>query len=423
MKFDKEKTHQTKQEVEKSFLMGVIFDNKDDVIYSLNELSRLAESAGLVVVGKDYQLVRAITPATLIGSGKVLELKEQIDESGADVVVFDCELSGSQIKNLTDILEVKVLDRVGLILDIFALRATSLESKLQVELAQLKYSLPRLSSLIGTSGRFGAGGVGMRGPGETKIELDRRVIENKIIKLKKELAKVKEQRILKRKQRRVGNKKNIAIVGYTNAGKSTLLNVISKAGVYADDKLFATLDTTSRSIWLSSELQIILTDTVGFISKLPHTLIDAFASTLEEVLEADLILHLVDATNKNYEKQIEVVNNTLKEIGAENIPQIIVYNKSDVLEKFMEKKINNNGIINIGDFRERRGILKGKGVLESKGIYEVGETLEDGGILKDKVLSDDFNKHKILENEIFISAKKNINIDKLKNKICEFFVK
>jgi len=412
----KSETNQTQKEVEKAFLMGVIFNNKDDVIYSLNELERLAESAGLVVVGKDYQLVRTVTPATLIGSGKVLELKEQIIQSGANVVIFDYELSSSQIKNLTDILEVKVLDRIGLILDIFALRATSLESKLQVELAQLKYSLPRLSSLVGTSGKFGAGGVGMRGPGETKLELDRRVVENKIVKLERELLKVKEQRLLKRKQRRVGNKKNVAIVGYTNAGKSTLLNVISKAGVYADDKLFATLDTTSRSVWLSPDLQIILTDTVGFISKLPHTLIDAFASTLEETLEADLILHLVDATNKNYEKQIEVVNDTLKKIGAENIPQIIVYNKSDILEKFMKKKTNNNGIINIDDFKNKGGILKNKGILKDEGIYEDNEiTDENDELLKNKVLSD--------KNEIFISAKKNINIDKLKNKICDFFTK
>jgi GTP-binding protein HflX len=412
----KSETNQTQKEVEKAFLMGVIFNNKDDVIYSLNELERLAESAGLVVVGKDYQLVRTVTPATLIGSGKVLELKEQIIQSGANVVIFDYELSNSQIKNLTDILEVKVLDRIGLILDIFALRATSLESKLQVELAQLKYSLPRLSSLVGTSGKFGAGGVGMRGPGETKLELDRRVVENKIVKLERELLKVKEQRLLKRKQRRVGNKKNVAIVGYTNAGKSTLLNVISKAGVYADDKLFATLDTTSRSVWLSPDLQIILTDTVGFISKLPHTLIDAFASTLEETLEADLILHLVDATNKNYEKQIEVVNDTLKKIGAENIPQIIVYNKSDILEKFMKKKTNNNGIINIDDFKNKGGILKNKGILKDEGIYEDNEiTDENDELLKNKVLSD--------KNEIFISAKKNINIDKLKNKICDFFTK
>ena len=352
---------------EKVFLMGVIFDNKEDVKYSLNELARLSETAGLEVVGSDFQWVRAVTPATLIGSGKVEEIKEKIKTLDADVVIFDCELSGSQMKNLSEIFDVKVLDRIGIILDIFALRATSMESRLQVELAQLKYSLPKLSSLQGTSGRFGSGGVGMRGPGETKLELDKRVIENNIVRLERELHKLKDQRFLKRKQRLETGKKKVAIVGYTNAGKSTLLNVISKAGVYADDLLFATLDTTSRSIWLNSKLQIILTDTVGFISKLPHTLIDAFASTLEELQFADLILHIIDISNLNYKKQKDIVDKTINKVGAGNIPQIIVYNKSDAME--------------------------------------------DKQIFEDNLKS----------NEALISAKKNQNIDKLKEKIIEYF--
>lgn len=352
---------------EKVFLMGVIFDNKEDVKYSLNELARLSETAGLEVVGSDFQWVRVITPATLIGSGKVEEIKKKIQALNASVVIFDCELSNSQMKNLSEIFEIKVLDRIGIILDIFALRASSTESKLQVELAQLKYTLPKLASLQGTSGRFGSGGVGMRGPGETKLELDKRVIENNIVRLERELRKLKEQRFLKRKQRIEGNKKKVAIVGYTNAGKSTLLNVISKAGIYADDLLFATLDTTSRSIWLSPKLQIILTDTVGFISKLPHTLIDAFASTLEELQFADLILHVVDISNSNYKKQKEVVDKTILKVGAGNIPQIIVYNKCDALED--------------------------------------KQTVEEN----------------LKQNEVLISAKKNQNIDKLKEKIIEYF--
>ena len=325
---------------EYAFLIGVTFKNNQSYEEDLKELERLAETAGLQVVGRNGQYIREITPATLLGSGKLEEIQQQIVECGANVAIVDYELSGSQTNNISSILNVKVIDRMALIIDIFAQRAVSNEGMLQVELAQLKYSLPRLSSIAGTSGRFGSAGVGMRGPGETKLELDRRAVKLKIQKLEKELQKIKEQRGLKRQKRGLSGKKKVAIVGYTNAGKSTLLNAICKAGIYADDKLFATLETTSRSVWLGDDTQVILTDTVGFINKLPHTLVDAFASTLEEALDADIILHVVDISNPYYKKQIEVVNQTLKEIGAGEIKNIIAYNKCDKIHEAKELKAN-----------------------------------------------------------------------------------
>lgn len=321
----------TEKAKEKAFLVGYSFKKATDFKEELLELKRLAESANLEVVGQDAQIVKVVTPGTLFGSGKVDEIAEKVQASGADVVIVDANLSGSQSRNLSNIFGVKVIDRMGLILDIFALRAVSAEGKLQVELAQLKYSLPRLASLQNTDGRFG-GGVGMRGPGETKLELNRRSIDRRMKKLLSDLDDVKNKRKLNQKQRKAGNKKQVAIVGYTNAGKSTLLNLITKAGIYADDKLFATLDTTSRHVFLSPQVQIVLTDTVGFINKLPHEFVEAFASTLEEACMADLILHVVDVSNSNFKAQMETVNKTLEKIGAGAIPQIVVYNKCDVLE-------------------------------------------------------------------------------------------
>ena len=323
--------YSTEKIKEQAILVGVIYSNKQDVKAELKELERLAETAGVQVLATAHQLIREVNPATLIGEGKVEEVKTLIEENNANLVIVDAELSGSQCKNLSDIFEVKVIDRITLILDIFAARAISNEGKLQVQLAQLKYNLPRLAQIKGTSGRFG-GGVGMRGPGETKLELDRRIAQENIYKLEKEIEKIKQNREVQKKNRNTSGVFKVAIVGYTNAGKSTLLNLISKAGIYADDKLFATLDTTSRNVYLEYGKQIVLTDTVGFISKLPHNLVDAFSSTLEEAKDANLILHVIDASNPDKDKQIEVVEEVLAK-NKINAQIIKVYNKSDLIDE------------------------------------------------------------------------------------------
>lgn len=331
------KIYGTQESVEKAVLVGVSFDKTIvDIESNLAELKGLAKTAGLEVVGFLFQNIKENTPATLIGKGKVEEVANAVKELGADVVILDCELTGSQINNLQAAVNCKVIDRSMLILDIFAGRATSNEGRLQVQLAQLKYTLPRISGISGTSGRFGSGGVGMRGPGETKLELDRRVIKENVYKLEKQIEKLKEQRYLRKQNRARNSVKSVAIVGYTNAGKSTLMNLITKAGIYADDKLFATLDTTTRSLWLDNGKEILLTDTVGFIDKLPHAFIDAFSATLEEAAGADLLLHVVDITNPEYKNQMDVVNKVLKDLGAENIPQIVVYNKIDKNDNVFE---------------------------------------------------------------------------------------
>lgn len=332
----KKKMYDSEKEREKAIIVGVAINrSKNDFQRELEELESLCYTAGLDVVGQTFQNIKEETASTLLGSGKVEEIRELVKELGANVVVVDYELTGSQLSNISDIVDAKVIDRSMLILDIFAKRATSSEGRLQVKLAQLKYSLPRVSSFTRSEGRFG-GGVGMRGPGETKLEMDKRIIKDNIVKLEKEIAKLKTNRQLQKSERRKNRVKQVAIVGYTNAGKSTLMNTITKAGIYADDLLFATLDTTSRNLWLGQNKKVVLVDTVGFIDKLPHAFIQAFNATLEETKEADLLLHVVDISDSHYKEKIEVVENVLKEIGASDLPMILVYNKIDRLSEPFE---------------------------------------------------------------------------------------
>lgn len=328
---------ETAKQKEKAIIVGVAFNKTQcDFTNALEELASLCYTAGLEVVGSAYQNIKEQNASTLLGSGKVEEIRLIVEELSADVVVVDCELSGSQINNISEIVKVKVIDRSMLILDIFAGRATTNEGRLQVKLAQLKYTLPRISSVSNTSGRFGSAGVGMRGPGETKLETDKRTVRENINKLEKEIVKLKEQRLIRKSSRKKNQVKQVAIVGYTNAGKSTLMNTITKAGIYADNLLFATLDTTSRNLWLDNNQQIVLIDTVGFIDKLPHAFIQAFNATLEETADADLLLHVIDVSNPNYKEQIEIVENVLREIRADKIPVIKVFNKIDKLNKPFE---------------------------------------------------------------------------------------
>ncbi len=296
---------------------------------SLRELERLARTAGVEPVATLTQNVRQISPATYIGKGKVEELKETVKATGAGVVLVDENLSPGQQRTLTERLDAKVLDRSQLILDIFAARARSLEGKLQVELAQLEYMLPRLTRAWTHLSRLGGGGVGTRGPGETQLEVDRRRVREKIVRLKRRIVEVERTRELHRKERADVPYMSIALVGYTNAGKSTLMNALTKAGVLVEDKLFATLDPTVRRLDLPSGDRALLVDTVGFIHRLPHQLVEAFKSTLEEVRRADLLLHVVDATNPEAEQQIAIVERVLDEIGAGETPTILAWNKID----------------------------------------------------------------------------------------------
>lgn len=296
---------------------------------SMRELAELVDTAGGEVVGEMVQNRPIPEGATYLGEGKLMELKLAIEDTDATLVVFDDELSPIQLRNISDILGVRVLDRSMLILDIFAMRARSGEGKLQVELAQLKYQLPRLRGMGLELSRTG-GGIGTRGPGETKLESDRRHIRTRIAALEEQIREIKKHRDLLRKRRRKDGHIVCAIVGYTNAGKSTLLNRLTDAGVFAEDKLFATLDTTSRAITLSDNRQIIMIDTVGFIRKLPHYLIEAFKSTLEEAAEADFIIHVIDASSSEADNRIKVVCDVLDEIGAGGKPYINVYNKCDL---------------------------------------------------------------------------------------------
>ena len=325
-------------------LVGVQLKNQRggwDIEDSLVELGQLARTAGLEVVGQTWQRSDRFNPATLVGTGKVEELMDLRRDLDGDVIIFDDELSPRQLRNLEEQFgdDVKVIDRTGLILDIFAQHARTREGQLQVELAQYEYRLPRLTRAWthlarqagGGAARGGSGGVGLRGPGETQLEVDRREIRRRISQVKSDLEQVRRHRALHRRQRRRAAIPVIAIVGYTNAGKSTLLNALSGAGVLAEDKLFATLDPTTRRVILPSGREVLFTDTVGFIQKLPTELVAAFRATLEEINEADLILHVLDITHPNACEQNDAVMQTLTDLGAVERPMIVALNKIDRL--------------------------------------------------------------------------------------------
>ena len=349
----------------------------------IEELAFLSETAGAIPVKKFFQNLPYPNPRTFVGEGKLEEIKQYIaDNENIDLIIFDDELSPLQLKNIEKVLQIKILDRTNLILDIFAKRAKTSNSKTQVELAQCQYMLPRLTRLW-THLERQRGGIGMRGPGETQIETDRRILLTKISLLKERLKQIDKQMVTQRKNRE--NMVRAALVGYTNVGKSTIMNLISKANIFAENKLFATLDTTVRKVIIDN-LPFLLSDTVGFIRKLPHQLVESFKSTLNELNEADLLIHVVDISHPNFEEQYEVVNATLKSILTEDKHIIVVFNKIDNY-KFIEK--------------------------EEDDLSE---------ITRENLSLDDLKRTwmaKMHENCIFISAKENRNIDELKLAVYE----
>lgn len=395
------------QKKERIILAGVhtgrvdyLSDTTDE---SINELEELVKTAGGEVVGTLVQNKSDLEAGTYMGEGKLEELAEYVKTLEADCVVFDDELSPVQLRNITDFLGVKVIDRSMLILDIFAMRAKSGEGKLQVELAQLKYRLPRLRGMGTEMSRTGAG-IGTRGPGETKLETDRRHIHRRISALSEQLEEVKKHRDLIRSRREKDGVITAALVGYTNAGKSSLLNRLTDADVLAENKLFATLDPTSRGITLDDNRKILLVDTVGFIRKLPHHLVEAFKSTLEEAVVADFLIHVIDAANSQRENQIAVVNNVLSDIGAVGKPVIGVLNKCDMLDSDGFAPLNITG----ADISVRISAKTGEGIdklLEAvadtapgkKQKFTVCIPYSEGALVsslheKEKVISEDYTE-------------------------------
>ncbi len=317
----------TEEKKERCILIGINYPDQDehDVDDFLEELAFLAKTAGAIPVERFIQKLDNPNPRTFVGSGKLTEIAVFVKENEIDIAIFDDELFPSQIRNIEDELGCRILDRTNLILDIFARHARTSHARTQVELAQYQYLLPRLTGMW-THLERQRGGIGLRGPGETEIETDRRIIRDRISLLKTQLKKIDTQMATQRKNR--GKMVRVAIVGYTNAGKSTIMNLLSKSDVTAEDKLFATLDTTVRKVVIGN-LPFLLSDTVGFIRKLPHDLVESFKSTLDEVRESDLMLHVVDISHKGFEEQIKVVNETLRELGSYNKPTIIIFNKID----------------------------------------------------------------------------------------------
>ena len=350
MQKEQKMTQILSQEPEKVFLVGLnVNQSEEDFKRSMEELESLAEACGMEVAGKSTQNLEAANKATYIGPGKLEEVKNAVEMVHADLVLFDDSLSPSQLRNLQDTLGMAVMDRSTLILEIFASRARTREAKLQVEEARLQYLLPRLVGLHDALSRQGgaSGAMSNKGAGEKKLELDRRRLEKRLVELRKELAVVSEERKTQRKKRASSGMLRVALVGYTNAGKSTLMNAmleeyssegvsVEEKKVFEKDMLFATLDTTVREITPSGHHPFLLSDTVGFVDKLPHHLVDAFRSTLEEAAEADLLLQIVDYSDKHSQDQIRVTNQTLRDLGAEHVPMIVVYNKADLVKEMTE---------------------------------------------------------------------------------------
>jgi GTP-binding protein HflX len=368
--------------LEKCVLIGIITPNDDEskVMEYLEELDFLAETAGAVCEKKFIQKIEKPNNKTYVGKGKIEEIKKFITDNNIKLVIFDDELTPSQLRNIETALKCQVLDRTNLILDIFAQRAKSAYAKTQVELAQYQYLLPRLTKMWSHLERQ-RGGIGMRGPGESQIETDRRIILDKIAKLKEQLKKIDKQMSSQRGNR--GSLVRIALVGYTNVGKSTIMNLLSKSDVFAENKLFATLDTTVRKVVIEN-VPFLLSDTVGFIRKLPHQLVESFKSTLDEVREADILMHIVDISHPGFEEQIKVVNETLAEIGAKEKPQYMVFNKIDLYKYIPQDEY---------DFGPKKP--------ENYSLEELKKTW----------------MKKVNNPCIFISAKEKIQIDKLRNDI------
>ena len=356
--------HDNKEIEERVILVGVSEQEGDDAADSIAELAELVETAGASVAGSVLQKLTRRHPATYVGSGKVEELRALLCMTDATGIVCDDELSPAQMRNLADLLDTKVMDRTLVILDIFAKRAATSEGKIQVELAQLRYEMTRLTGYGRSMSRLG-GGIGTRGPGEKKLETDRRVIAGRISQLKRELEEVKQHREVIRSRRTRANQPVAAIVGYTNAGKSTLLNALTDADVLEWDALFATLDPTTRLLTLPGRQELLLTDTVGFIRKLPHHLIEAFRSTLEEAKHADYIIHVVDASSAQMEKQMYIVYETLRELGVESKPVLTLSNKQDlVAEPEALHDARADAVLHISA-KEREGLAQVKETLEA----------------------------------------------------------